>query len=330
MREVVTELERDFFHAGKKLPVLYIEYMNYLRKTKELAPGTINNRKKPVLEFIIRHSSKCSPSNIKRVTQKEVQDYTMETAAPLSRNLKRSLVIALRDFFRFLHLYEHTNIDLSLSVPTITTYRMSAIPRGMPWKTVEKVLQCISKRTFSGKRDYAIVLTLSRYGVRACQLRELKLSDIDWHNETVTFKAVKGGKDVVAPLYKDVAEALISYIKSGRKNAPIEYENVFLTSGTGGSQTMGQVPLNGSTWNIINRYLKKAGFGSVIDHARGPHAIRHAFATRLLDQDTPIKTISDMIGHNSIATTFIYTKTSIPKLKQLELPWPEPKMGDVK
>jgi hypothetical protein len=73
MREVVTELERDFFHPGKKLPVLYIEYMNYLRKTKELAPGTINNRKKPVLEFIIRHSSKCSPSNIKRVTQKEAK-----------------------------------------------------------------------------------------------------------------------------------------------------------------------------------------------------------------------------------------------------------------
>lgn len=325
MRENVIELEREFFHSGRRLPAIYIEYMSYLRKTKELAGGTINNRKKPVLEFITRHDSKCSPSNIKRITQREVQDYTIETASPLTRNLKRNLVISLRDFFRFLHLYEYTNIDLSLSVPTITTYRMSSIPRGMPWETVRKILQFINRKTFSGKRDYAIMLVFARYGVRACQLRELKLSDIDWKQETVFFKGAKGGKDVIVPLYKDVAEALVSYFKSGRKNASKEYDNVFLTTGTGGSQVMGQVPLQQSTWNIVSRHLSKAGQGRLIDHARGPHAIRHAFATNLLDKDTPIKTISDLIGHHSIETTFIYTKSSLPNLRQLELQWPEKK-----
>lgn len=330
MRETVTGLEREFFHAGKRLPQIYIDYLQYLKETKQLTSGTINNRKMPVLEFIVRNNIKNTSAAFKKVTRQEVQDYTMETASPLTRNSKRALVVALRDFYRFLHLKEYTDIDLSQSVPTITTYRLSTIPRGMPWEKVEKILQCINRKIFSGKRDYAIVLMFARYGIRACQLRELRLNNIDWKNETIIFKATKGGKEIVAPLYKDVAEALLVYFKSGRKNASKEYDHVFLTSGTGGSQVTGQVPLNGAIWNIVNRALHKTGQAHLLEHARGPHAIRHAFATKLLDQDTPIKSISDMLGHRSIDTTFIYTKSSLPHLKKLSLNWPDNSVGSLR
>lgn len=323
MRETVTTLEREFFYSRTPLPKLYVDYLNYLRNIKNLEIGSIQNRKQPVLQFLVSHKSKSTPSQIKYITKKEVQEYTMNTAAPLTRNMKRALVIALRDFFRFIHLYEYSEDDLSKSVPTITTYRMASVPRGMPWETVEKILITVNTKIFSGKRDYALILMLARYGIRACQIRELRLNDIDWKNETIIFKAVKGGKEIKASLFPDVAEALIKYFKSGRKNASKEYDQVFLTSGTYGSISMGQVPLRDSTWNIVNRVLKKAGQQHLLAHARGPHAIRHAFATKLLDEDVPMKSISDLLGHRSLSTTFIYTKSSMPSMRKLTRMWPE-------
>ncbi len=327
MREIVTELERKYFYSRTPLPKLFIDYLNYLRDVKQLEVGSIQNRKQPILKFLESHKNKSTPSRIKYITKKEVQEYTMNTASSLSRNLKRVLIIALRDFFRFLHLYEYTQDDLSKSVPTITTYRMASVPRGMPWDTVELILKTVNRKIFSGKRDYALILVLARYGVRACQLRALRLSDIDWNNQTISFKAMKGGKEIKATLYEDVADALLQYFKAGRKDASKEHDQVFLTSGTYGSQSMGQVPLRDSTWNIVNRVLKKTGQEHLIAHARGPHAIRHAFASKLLDKDVPMKSISDLLGHRSINTTFIYTKSSMPSMRKLTRPWPEKIQG---
>ena len=257
-REIVTDLERDFFYSRRLLPKIYTDYLDYSRKIKKLETSTLQNRKTPVLKFILAHPGKNTLSTVKKLSQKEIQDYTMNEAAYLSRELKRNLVVSLRDFFRFLHLYSHTSIDLSKSVPTITTYRMATIPRGMPWENVEAILKSINTKIFSGKRDYAIVLVFARYGVRSCQLRELKLQDIDWKNKTIRFPSKKGGKEIIAPLYDDVAKAILAYLKGGRMKASKKYSQVFLTTGIGGSKKMGQIPLQDSTWNIVSRALKKS------------------------------------------------------------------------
>jgi len=322
-REYVTELERDFFYSGKKLPDLYLKYLHYEKNVHKLELGGLQNRKNPILKFIVDHPGKNAPSTIGRLTRSEVQEYTMNSAAKLSRNMKRNLVISLRSFFRFLHLYEYTKIDLSKSVPMIVAHRMATVPRGMPWKAVEKILSTINRKNFSGKRDYALILTLARYGVRSSQIRDLRIKDIDWKKKTIFFAGKKNGKDVIAPLYQDVANALIQYFKGGRKNAPPHYENVFLKTGTGGSQISGQVPMNASIWNIVNRRLRDSGHEGIIEHARGPHAIRHAFASKLLEENMPIKNIADLLGHASLNTTFIYTKVSIKKMLELSHAWPE-------
>jgi site-specific recombinase XerD len=70
----------------------------------------------------------------------------------------------------------------------------------------------------------------------------------------------------------------------------------------------------------LDRYYKKADLSLAI---RGSHSIRHAFATRLVEQGTPIKTIADLLGHRWIDTTFIYTKVDLPRLRTLAREWPE-------
>jgi integrase/recombinase XerD len=323
-RETVTDDERNFFYSGRKLPSVYIEYLDYLRRVRKLSVGTVQNRKIETLRFLLKHPNRSRLATIKNLRAVDVQEYTIEAARRMkSRHLRRNLVIVLRDFFRFLHFMNYTSKDLSLAVPTIITYRHSSVPKGLPWSVVEQLLKVPNRRNFCGKRDYAIILMFARYGIRAIQLRALRLQDINWKKDSIHFNACKGGKDVVVPLFPDVRHALREYFKAGRMKAPPEFNQVFLTSGTNGSSEMGQRPLRDSTWNIVANAFKKVGATTSPLQKRGPHAIRHAYATRLLEQNEPIKSIADLLGHKSLETTFIYTKSGVEQLRPLTREWPE-------
>jgi site-specific recombinase XerD len=323
-RETVTEDEKKFFYSGRPLPLLYVEYLNYLRSVRKVATGTVQNRKIDSLRFLLKFSKHATPGSIGKLKPVDIQEYTIETARQMkSRHRRRSLIIVLRDFFRFVHFAGYTKSDLSVSVPMIVTHRHSSVPKGLPWPVVEQLLKVPNRHTFCGKRDYAIILMLARYGVRAIQLRDLRLTDIDLKKKTVHFKGCKGGKDVLAPLLPDVRAALFAYFKGGRMKAPKEYKQVFLTSGSGGSIVTGQRPLEQSTWNIVANAFKKLNIETAPNQKRGPHAIRHAYATRLLEKNEPIKSIADLLGHKSLETTFIYTKSSVEQLRPLTRQWPE-------
>lgn len=325
-REFVTEDERKFFFSGKPLPKLYLGYLDYLREVKKVDTGTLQNRKAPVLKFLLKFPRYNQPSKIGQIKPSEVQDYVIEAAMGASKEKRRSVPVALRDFLRFLHFEGFTKTDLSVSVPTLLAHRLSTVPKGMPWSVVESLLKTPNRTKFCGKRDYAIILVFARYGVRSQQLRDLRMSEIDWKKKTIRFRSCKGGKDVVAPLFDDVAHALISYFKAGRNRAPKKYTNVFLTSGVGGSVEFGQRPMAQSTWNIVASALNKVGRtegAAGLAHKRGPHAIRHAYATALMAKNESMKTIADLLGHKSMSTTFIYTKSSVESLRKITRPWPK-------
>jgi site-specific recombinase XerD len=324
-RELISEEEKKFFFNGKPLPKIYIEYKKYLVNERGMATGTIHNRKKPVLRFLIDNSKFCSLSKLKNIQPDILHQYVIKNTQVLSRDNKKKLVEGLRDFFRFLHLKGYVKKDLSSSVPTVINYRLSSMHRGIPWDVVKKLIAIPDRRTQTGRRDYAILLILARYGIRGKQLVNFKLTDIDWKNKKIHFPAMKGGKDVNTPLLPDVAEALIGYFKGGRMDAPKQYKEVFLTTGKGGSVLDGQRPLGGKLWYVVSRNLKKVNFDRSAPFPQGPHSIRHAFATKLLEEKMPMKSISDLLGHKSLATTFVYTKSDIKRLRELVASWPEEK-----
>jgi integrase/recombinase XerD len=322
-RELVSEEEKEFFFKGVPLPKVYIEYKQYLIQDKGMAVGTIHNRKKPVLRLMIDSPRFSSYRDLKKIAPDDVHKYVIKRSQLLTRDNKKKLVEGLRCFFRFLHLKGHIHKNLSLSIPTVINYRMTAINRGIPWSVVQKLIAIPDRRTHTGRRDYAILLTFARYGIRGKQLVNFKLSDIDWNNKRVHFSAMKGGKAVDAPLLPDVAKALIDYFKGGRMKAPKKYKEVFLTIGRGGSVLDGQRPLGRSAWYIVSRNLNEVNFDRSTPHAQGPHSIRHAFATKLLAEKMPMKSISDLLGHKSMTTTFVYTKSDLKRLRELVVSWPK-------
>lgn len=290
------------------------EYLTFLRDHLCITESTIRLRKNYVTSFLFALKMNRAPSKIHSLKAHTIHDYIVKTAKPFSRAKRKFLVASLRSFIRFAYLRGYLDHDLIEAVPVIRTYKLAALPQGISWESVKKLLAAPDRSTPSGRRDYAILQLLSAYGIRIGQALSLKLSDIKWREGVIHFKASKGGKPLCFPLQKQVALALLTYIRKDRNKSL--FPDVFLTV-TGERRPLCKT-------NYLAYSLRRCYKTAEVHSSWGiSYPIRHAFATRLVEQGTPIKTISDLLGHRSINTTFIYTKVDIQKLKTLARDWPE-------
>ncbi|MGK5083716.1 tyrosine-type recombinase/integrase [Bdellovibrionota bacterium FG-1] len=298
---------------------MYIKYLEYCSKTKGLSEYTLRIRRKWLIQFLAMFPGKWHPSSVGRLSVKQVHDYMIRAASKLPVGEKRHLTSSLRDFFRFVFLMGYHQEDLSKFVPKIRMAELAHYPKGLPWNVINELLNSPDRRTLQGKRDYAILLLLSRYGVRPRQVIYLKMSDIDWKRRTILFRAIKGGKDVLVPLHKDVARAFLSYFRAGRMTASPALQEVFLTLCKGREH---EGPFTTSFYWMFDRYLEKIPYSGP-QWRGGPSAIRHSVASKLLSEKNSIKSIADLLGHRSVETTFIYTKVDLERLSELTFEWPE-------
>jgi len=291
------------------------EYVTFLQDHQCAAQSTIAIRRNHVSEFLAILKQDRAPSKIHHLQAHTIHDYIIKTARPIGRAKRKHLVSSLRSFLRVAHFRGYLNRNLVDAVPMIRTYKLASIPRGISWDSVKKLLLAPDRRTRAGRRDYAILQLLATYGIRIGQALSLRLGDIKWHEGMIHFQASKGGKPLCFPLQKQVASALLAYIRRDRDKA--SFPRVFLS-------VKGKLPRplaeNTKLWESLNRYYKLTG----VESPGGvSHPIRHAFATRLMEQGSSIKTIADLLGHRSIATTFIYTKVDLHNLRSMAREWPE-------
>ncbi len=297
---------------SKKSPLL-IEYTNFLRDQQCSSKSTIFIRGQFVEPFLNHLGNIVQPSELFQLSAKTIHDYILITAHPLHRASKKHLTSSIRSFLRFAHIKGYLKRDLIEAVPVITTWKLSSLPQSIPWEDTQKLLTLPDRSTHTGRRDFAVLSLLINYGVQINQVITLKLQDIHWQEGIICFAASKHGNALRFPLHEGVADALLAYIKNDRMTA--DFQEVFLT-------TKGLIhPLSryNSYYGPIKKYFLKAGIVLPI----GSRVIRHAFATRLVNQNISIKTISDLLGHRYIGTTFIYTKVNVVKLRELARDWPE-------
>jgi len=295
-------------------PELIREYLTFLQDYQCIAPATIEARRKDVVAFLGGLKKRSIPSKIDGFAANTIHDYLIEAAKFLNRGSRRQLLSSVRSFLRFLHFRGYLAHDLVPAVPIIKTPRLAHVPRGIPWDWVKKLLSAPDKRTRRGRRNYAILQLLATYGVRIGQALRLRVSDIKWEEGLIHFQASKRGKQLCFPLQKDVAHALLGYIRRDRGNAL--FPQLFLT--VKGPQRPLSVNIN------LKPFLKSCRrIDDIKSKIHGWHSIRHAFATRLMEQEVSIKTIADLLGHREIRNTFIYTKVDLPHLRLLAREWPE-------
>jgi site-specific recombinase XerD len=289
-------------------------YLDWMRRYQHAAPGTLELRAQSVTQFLQWLGPQATPDGLAGLDCEQVEQFFLAGTQGKGRSARRSMQSALRTFFRFCWHEGYLRQPLDRAVPTLRTYKLATVPRGLTDEQAQQVLRHIHRDTAVGRRDYAILQLLYTYGVRGGQVRSLRLEEIDWAQDQILFRAAKHGKDVRLPLTPEVGESLLDYLRNARPACFCP--EVFLTC----RAPYHRLPNSTSLSALVERRIRAAG----IDLAsNGAHAFRHGFATRMLQQGHSLKAIADVLGHRHLGTTFLYTKVDFNALTQVALPWPE-------
>jgi len=147
-------------------------------------------------------------------------------------------------------------------------------------------------------------------GIRQCDLLNLAPSNFDWEKNEIFFVQSKTGTSVTLPLPERVGLAVIDYLKNGRPGTNCKSLFVMHRS------PYGQF---GNAWYIIDKYMTRAGIENLNERRHGFHSLRHSIAGAMLEADTPLPVISEVLGHINTNTTSRYLKIDIPNLRQCAL-----------
>lgn len=195
-------------------------------------------------------------------------------------------------------------------LPPMQNRRQFFLPASWTSSDVQKLLNAIDRGNPTGKRDYALLLLVVRLGLRASDVRNLTLGQLDWAHKQVRVVQQKTRQPLVLPLLDDVGWALIDYLKHGRP--PTAAAAVFVNHkaphdafrDTNGMQ------------HILRKYMRFAGLAIPHDEHRGLHSLRSTLARTLLEQGTPLPVISDVLGHESAQSARSYLHINVEALRR--------------
>ncbi len=290
------------------------DYLRWMHDERHVTMGTLEVRRHSISEFLKWLGPKATDQGLAELTPEAIEQFFLSYAETSGPSARRSMQAALRTFLRFCLQKGLIQHPLDRAVPTLHTYKLATVPRGLSHKQAQKLLDSVNRKTPVGRRDYAILQLLYAYGVRGGQVRALQLADIQWSKNQILFKALKHGKDSLLPLTQDVGKSLLDYLKKARPDAACP--EVFLTSRAPYHRLVRSCTLS----EIVRRYILKA---KIKVPCKGSHALRHCFATRMVQAGHPLKSVADVLGHRCLSSTFMYTKVDFNALKQVALEWPQ-------
>jgi site-specific recombinase XerD len=216
----------------------------------------------------------------------------------------------LRSLLRWLHLTGQMGVSLAQAVPSPAGWRLAGLPKGLEPDQLCQLLDGCDQRTGSGRRNYAILLLLSRLGLRAGEVARLGLDDIDWHHGQFTVVG-KGNRAEQLPLPADVGAAITAWLRRGRPRTA-EGRTVFVRV-----HAPHRPLTTGGVTNVVFDAARRAGLGTV--HA---HRLRHTAATAMLRAGSPLAEVGQVLRHRSPLTTAIYAKVDHDALSVLARPRP--------
>jgi len=222
----------------------------------------------------------------------------------LAATTVRRKISSVRSFFRFLEK------RYAFSGQVARTLILPKIPRRLPTTIREKDLELLFEQvTFSndylGKRDRTILELLYSAGLRRAELIQLGLNDLDFAREHIRVLG-KGNKERLIPMTQRLRESLQEYVKVREQewgNGVVG--NLFLTR-------KGHPLYPRAVYDLVKKYLSQVSDSK----KRSPHVLRHSFATHLVDAGADLHAVKELLGHNSLAATQVYTHNTIEKLKR--------------
>ncbi len=279
-------------------------FLNYVRVERGLASNTVEAYGRDLGKFArFCLERKLAPA---RVERRHVADFLgrLYQQGLDSRSVARTLV-AVRNFFRFLRQEEEIRRDPTEHIESPRTWKR--LPKFLTMAEVERLLATPEEKTPRGLRDAAMLEALYATGLRASELVNLKVSDVQLEAGYLRCLG-KGSKERVVPLGKKAAVALEAYLRRGRPVLARKSSSphLFLTR-------LGRK----MTRQNFRRLLAERGRAAGLRAHLSPHVLRHSFATHLLERGADLRAVQLLLGHADISTTQIYTHVAQERLKQI-------------
>jgi len=280
----------------------------YLVSERGLAAGTVGNHVHAARLFLGRLDLN-DLDGLQELRPSRINEFIVAESRCRSVSSTKCLVTGLRSLLRFFHVEGITPGSLVGAVPTVSGWAMTWLPRAADPTSVKRLLASCDRGTVKGRRDYAILMVLTRLGLRVGEAAALKLDDVDWRRGELVVRG-KANRLEPLPLPADVGQALAAYLKHARPRS--EHRELFLRV---------LAPHRGLTGGAVIVVVRSA-----CDRADlapiAAHKLRHTVASELLRAGAGLPEIGQVLRHRSIASTAIYTKVDTARLRELARPWP--------
>ena len=282
-----------------------ISFLRYL-KAKNYSKDTINNYGKD-LKLFLKFLNLEKIKKFKHVDYKVLRQYLsfLYEFNYEKRTIARN-ISTLRSFFKY-ELMEG-NINNNPMTLIENPKLDKKLPKVLNNIEVEDILSIPDISTPLGQRDSIILEAIYSTGIRVSELVNIKLNDIDFNSKKIMITG-KGSKERVVLYGHILEEKLNLYLNDGRKKLLKDSNDYLILNNRGQNITSRGVE------QIIDKILKKGG----VDYKISPHTLRHTFATHMLNNGADLKTVQELLGHENLATTQIYTHVSNERLKSVYL-----------
>ena len=263
------------------------DYRNYLRLERRMSPNTVTSYCHDVSGFLEE-----TPGHVQDITTERIEAYL--GSVHLSKRSTARLLSALRSFFDW--CMEEGEIKENpcdrIDAPKLGKY----LPAVLSVEEVTAILESVDLNKPFGKRDRAILEVLYGCGLRVSEAASLRISHVHLEEGFVDIIG-KGDKQRLVPLGEVAAQAIQAYLQDRPVPASRAFEDILFLNRFG--RPISRVSL----FNLVKRQAMAAGIQKEIS----PHTFRHSFATHLIENGADLRIVQEMLGHESILTTEIYT-----------------------
>lgn len=301
--------------AGPLTPVIE-GYRKYLLGERGIQSRTAERyiyEVKPFWEVKAGHAGDVR-GGLSNLTDADIIAFVAATCPKMTRSAAAMFVTALRAFLTFLHLSGIIDRSMTASVPAVPGRKMSNLPKGIEPDVLKLLLDSCDRKTARGARRYAILMLLSRLGLRAGEVAKLQLENIKWRSGEIVIAHAKGCQAAAMPLPADVGEAVADYLANGRPQSARGRTAFVRLQAPHGPMTSGAVS------QAVRYAAQHCGLSGI-----SAHRLRHTAATEMLRNGASLPEVGQVLRHRQMITTAMYAKVDREGLRSIARVWP----GDV-
>ena len=285
-------------------------YREWLIGERSVAAGTARGYADAVRPFVTSQAGPDGAPRMRGVEPADITGFVVAVCPGMPTGTAKLTVTALRSLLRWMCLQGWVDATVASAVPSVAGWRLSGLPRALPPDQLRLMLAACDPSTVAGRRALAVVTLLSRLGLRAGEVAGLLLDDIDWRAGELVVRG-KGDRHERMPLPVDVGEAIVAWLRDGRR-AIDGCRNVFVRL-----RAPRRALTSGGVSQVVAAAAARAGLAPVT-----AHRLRHSAATELLRAGASLGQVGQVLRHRSPLTTAMYAKVHDDALRLLARPWP--------